>query len=123
MREPPKITQPQSGELMTYVQARFTREVNEVTAWMAEAIDQSKLALPASREDLRAIHEEVWDGEACPPEVIDALWQCSVCREMVPRHRHLEHMNAHTLQRAHVRHCPDCTPEQPCDRVRRLIGG
>ena len=40
-------------------------------------------ALPVSREDLRAAHDAVWDGEPCP----------------------------------------DCTPEQPCERVRELTGG
>lgn len=35
----------------------------------------------------------------------------------------LEHFNAQGHQTRHVeRLCPDCTPEQPCDRVRELIG-
>jgi hypothetical protein len=120
VREPPKLTMPTPGEPRDPAYLRMCREMNALAEWMAEAF------------------AEVSQSQRPEAQTSDILWQCSVCREMVPEHRHLEHQQAHTMQRAVtnqdlwewselVRHlarpCPDCTPDAPCDRVRGLIGG
>lgn len=40
MREPPKMTAIYTGDLVEMATSRLIREINEVTAWMQEAVER-----------------------------------------------------------------------------------
>jgi len=92
------MTIPHAGEMTYVVFPRFAREMNEVTTWIAETV--------AMAQDAELMKPETWDFENAE------------------RHAPAQRDNPMGLcgQLWGPKACPDCTPEQPCQRVRRLTG-
>lgn len=51
-------------------------------------------------------------------------WQCSACWKMVGESDLSDHQYAHLRARHEhlVRECPDCRPNEPCERAKALEG-
>ena len=102
MREPPKMTQPHTGESMPAVVSRFIRELNDVTAWIAESV-----------------------APTTQPERTELQW-CHSCQGNVEagdeHFRSLTNRAIALSGHAMNRRCPDCTTDSPCERVREFMG-